>query len=215
MKQSRSSHWGVALAALGLAVSVGACSTAGTMATASPKAIAAASMAAPTASPTPVPTPTASPSPTPTPYVDLSKICGGTPYPTADAYTGLLHPVYIFDASNKQLQYRTGEAGPAGNWQLAVCVGPSVLARTGYCGLYSDSNGTIGAIYRTKQTRTATVWVAQTGKKLSSKVLSGKSASCHDTMYTTLGKPPWYASGGPVTDAQIQAYADAVSRWKA
>jgi len=236
MTRSVSLARAVATAVLGLIlVAITACSSSGSafIGPTNPPTAPPAATAAPTPTPTPTPTyhnpwgtisPAWTPDPDWTPTAppwepqtgDLASICAGHGAPLAPKYTGTSHPVAVLDYSDPSYPEIIGVAGPEGQVQLVVCVGAGALVKVGSCGRYMRaSDGVIGYLYKYKQARTATVMVASTGKRLTVATLYGNPASCNDTFSISYSKPPWKVSGGPVTEAQIMAYAKAVSVLKA
>jgi hypothetical protein len=144
---------------------------------------------------------------------DYEAACAGHGDQLAPAYHGRSHPVAIIDTAIPQQPL--GIVGPDGPIQLAVCVGPSSLVKTGSCGLYKrSSDGKIGYVYKYKQARKVAVRAIQNGKALLSATLYGNSASCTSGYSIDNYPPPWRVSGGPVSDSQINTYAKQVSTMK-
>jgi hypothetical protein len=218
----------VAAAALALAVVLaGACSSSSAFLEATNQAQATLS---PTPSPTPLipsfsptPRPTTKPitpdpnwTPTPEPFAAtpdvLAEICAGHGVAEAPAYSGTSHPIAVVDLSDPSSPEIIGVVGPPGDIQGAACAGAMVPVKTGSCGLYKrSSDGKIGYLYKYRQTRTVSIRIATTGKLLTSKVLSGNSASCNQSFDIQYSNPPWRVYGGAVTDEAIMTYAASIA----
>jgi hypothetical protein len=157
--------------------------------------------------------------PPPTPTFDgsayaLGKICAGQGDPLAAAYTGAAHPTAVLDYGDEDYPTIMGFSGPDGDIQLVACVGAASSAKVKNCGTYQrSSDGKIGSIISYKQVRTVSIRVAQTGKQIASKALSGNAASCNQSFtIPSTGNPPWGVTGGPVPDSTIMAYVKAYSK---
>jgi hypothetical protein len=175
--------------------------------------------ATPEVTPEPTLDPNWTPSPTPAPTFDssaygLGQICAGVGDPLAAAYKGASHPTAVLDYSDKDYPSIMGYSGPDGDIQLVACVGAASSARVKNCGQYKrSSDGKIGYIYSYKQVRTVSIRIAQTGKQLAAKALSGNAASCNQSFtIPATGNPPWSIAGGPVPESTIMAYVKAYSK---
>ena len=112
---------------------------------------------------------------------DLVGVCASFPAAGAAPYNkGRSHPVVVVDATIPSLNstYDINSSWFASSWaspiQLVACVGPDGRKSAGSCGTYKrQSDGKIGSLIKYKHSRTITVYVARTGKKLQTKVLYG------------------------------------------
>ena len=152
---------------------------------------------------------------------DLVGVCSNFPAAGAAPYNkGRSHPVVVVDATIQSLNstYDINSSWFASSWpspiQLVVCVGADGRKSAGSCGLYKRaSDGKIGTLIKYKHSRTLTVIVAGTGKKLQTKVLYGPVPNCDQTESVSMdAAPPWGIYGSVVSDAAINSYAMAVSK---
>jgi hypothetical protein len=191
------------------------------------KAPTASSSAAPTPNvtlslPTEGPTPTAEPTAEGLVAGSLLAACGNTPAPLAAAYSkGRSHPLVVVDDATSGWRtmggYDINSKWTGGLWptpiELVLCVGADKTKSAGSCGLYKrGSDGKIGSVVKTRHTVTVTVIVAQTGKRLQTKVLLGPIPNCDASEMVSSGNPPWPIYGSLVSTEAINSYAEAVSR---
>jgi hypothetical protein len=172
----------------------------------------------PTPTPTLTPTPTPTLTPTPDPGDELIGACFGKPVPWASPYGGKVHPLVVagprggwnwlpnFDINQK---WRDGE-WTSSMIQLVLCP-ENAEPKEASCGTYKIVEEVTGELIQLRDAVTIRVVAAQTGKTLQSTTLYAEIGCPASFGVPLLGDPPWTFSGDPVTFAQIDEYATAVS----
>jgi hypothetical protein len=176
----------------------------------------------PTEEATEAPTPTAAPSDGSPSAGELMGVCSNFAAPGAAAYNkGRSHPLIVVDNGGASYlsfgDYDINARFTDDSWptpiQLVLCVGTDVGKNVSNCGTYKRvSDGKKGTVLSYRHTVTVTVKLARTAKTLQTKVLTGSTPKCTQTMTVDWGaNPPWRIYGSTVSTAAINTYATAVS----
>jgi len=190
----------------------------------------------------PGPTPTFLPLPVPTHFptqeelyaalgplaAKVAAACEEVPVPRAARYAGKVHPLVVaYQGADRYYVYQRPYAvnttwfddGGKTPLQLVICLDDEETADAESCGIYTRTDGVRGELFRSRMEQRVRVIVAKTGKLLQVKFLYGADPGCSDLYSGTssdypVSDPPWHVVGPPVSQAQIEQYAETVSKQK-